>query len=226
MRSFSLAAHSRGTRLRAVLFAAPALACTSLREPCAGPTCSENYECVANLCEPAGTDPVPPNSARLAPQLRSFVVMNRAGNRQPETATLGEENRGDMLLYLEFDDSWKRAGDPLRAFLVLYPADAARVNREDVLLEAFTLSTSTPSWSGRVSRHPKRVRPTVRALARGGAPIRFDVTSLLRGLSAGGGDGIAIVAVDEDGDGTTVSTIGSRGKPPLFEVYVERPSGK
>jgi hypothetical protein len=221
-----LAGHLRWTGLRAVLLAAPALACSSLPEPCAGPSCSAGHECVANLCEPAGTDPVPLNSARLSPQLRSFVVMNRAGRRQPETATLGEENRGDMLLYLEFDDSWKSAGDPLRAFLVLYPANAARLNREDVLLEAFTLSTSTPSWSGRVSRHPKRVRPTVRALARGGAPIRFDVTPLLRGLSAGGGDGIAIVAVDEDGDGTTVSTIGSRGKPPLFEVYVERPSGK
>jgi hypothetical protein len=241
MRSKFSAATSRGPRFSAatsrdpwlaapscgswVLLAAPVLACTSLRQPCAAPTCSAGYECVANLCEPVGTDPVPPNSTRLSPQLQSFVVMNRAGHRQPQTATLGDENHGDMLLFLEFDDSWIHAGDPLRAFLVLYPAEAARVNREDVVLEAFTLSTNTPSWSGRVTRHPKRVRPSVRALARGGAPIRFDVTPLLRGLE-GGEDGIAIVAVDEDGDGTTVSTVGTRGKPPLFEVYVERAEGK
>jgi hypothetical protein len=212
-------------RLWAALLAAPVMACTSLPEPCSGPTCGAGYECLANICEPAGTDPVPPGSTRISPELRSFVVMNTAGNRQPQTATLGGDNRGDMLLFLEFDDSWTRAGDPRRAFLVLYPADQVPANREDVVLEAFTLSTNTPSWNGRVTRHPKRKRPSVRALARGGAPIRFDVTPLLRGLT-GGDDGIAVVAVDEDGDGTTVSTVGARGKPPLFEVYVERADGK
>lgn len=209
-----------------LLVAAPLLACSAMQKPCAGPTCGAGHECVANLCEPAGTDPVPPRSQRIAPQLTSFVVMNGRGNRQQATATLGDENRGDMLLFLSFDDSWTRAGDPLRAFLVLYPSESATPNREDVLLEAFTLPWTRPSWNGRVFRHPKRSRPSVRAISRGGVPVRFDVTPLLPALRRGGDDGIAIVAVDEDGDPTTVSTVGAEGKPPLFEVYVEAPKGR
>jgi hypothetical protein len=210
--------------------------CAAAPEPpvCAGAgVCGAGY-CVVGRCRPADVTPSPPDAHRVLLQPEDIAVISSRGDlegpgrsgrgRLPEAIALGGASSGSMVVLLRFAATWRDDADIASAFVVLDPVEGAPPSAANVSLEVARVlepwTSETASWG----RQPRLSIPAVAAVARRrpAAPLRIEVTELVRGWAKRASDehGIALLAPGRDPVGVALSMGISEGLGPRLEVYL------
>ncbi|MFO0618351.1 MAG: hypothetical protein U0414_37505 [Polyangiaceae bacterium] len=205
--------------------ASAAIACGS-RDPallCEGATdCDVGQGCLVGRCRPATSAVVPPASRRVVLDATDVAVLSSRASEPVhlDVIALGRASLGEVVLLLRFDAELGPRVSVDSAFVVLDPVDRAPAPASpiDVSIAAIEVpwDSSSVSWT----RKPTTgVAETVaRNLPRGRAPLRIDVTDLMR--RSGLANGVAIYAQGNDPIGALYSTGLGAGAAPRLELYL------
>ncbi len=173
------------------------------------------------------------------------------GDALPEVVTIGRAADGRVVVLLQFDARFRDGAVVESAFLLIDPVDGAPPAGSAASIDVSRVldpwDPATVSW-GRQPRlavaeiagvsaakpaPPRRLGPAATvgqpaggaaaaSLAAARAPLRVDVTELVRALPRGRGDhGFALTATGDDAFGTTLTTGLGRGRPPRLEVFLK-----
>lgn len=215
----------------ALLVAAPPLlgcgASSADAGVCAGAGVCGVRHCVAGRCRPAGALPAPVEARRVLLPPADLAVLQEDGDAAagvPDAIALGRAGTGDVVLLLRFTPTFGVDADIASAFVVLEPVPLAPPAERAVALEVARILEPWRSETATWGRQPRLSIPELAAVARRvpTAPLRIDVTSLVRGWASRRADdhGIAIVAPGRDAVGAAYAMGGAQGNGPLLEVYV------
>lgn len=180
------------------------------------------------MCRAAAVAPAHPSSHRIVLDPIDMAVLASSddfgGTTTPEVAALGRAASGDWLWLMSFDPKLEAGDEVESAFLLLEPADGTPPAAAPVPIEVAEVlgrwSSETTSW-GRQPRlgfaqslAPARPRP--------GAPLRVEVTAVVRGWAGGppGARSLALLADGVDAHGASIATGLTRGVGPRLEVYL------
>lgn len=196
---------------------------------CAGAgVCGPGF-CVAGRCRAADALPSPIDARRLLLSPEDTALLeSRGGNAAPpgvaDAVALGRSSAGDVVLLLRFAATWRDDAEIASAFVVLDPLAGAPPVAQAVTLEVARVLEPWRSETATWGRQPRLSIPEIAAVVRKrpAAPLRIDVTPLVRGWARRRGDdhGIAILAQGGDAVGAAYSMGISQGAGPRLEVYV------
>ena len=196
---------------------------------CAGAgVCGSGY-CVAGRCRAADALASPIDARRVLLSPEDIAVLESRGEGAAsagvaEAVALGGASAGDVVLLLRFAASWPDDAEIVGAFVVLEPLAGAPPVARSVTLEVARVLEPWRSETATWGRQPRLSIPETAALVRRRpvAPLRIDVTPLVRGWARRRGDdhGIAILASAGDAVGAVYSMGISQGAGPRLEVYV------
>ena len=197
----------------------------SATAPCTPSACGDGSRCVLGACQPASRVPVGDRSRRLVlfPKDVAAVAEHLRGGAFA-TLAMGARGSGDAMVFLAFDHGLGRADDVEAAYLVVDPADGSVAASDWVLVEARDVPAGFDGARVDWARRPPMGRPSTTARTRGvpGAPLRVDVTDLVRSwIHRGRRDGnVALVSRARVDVGATFSTGLGAGAAPRLEVYL------
>ena len=143
----------------------------------------------------------------------------------PGAVALGRASSGTVELLFRFAATWRDDAEVSSAFVVLDPLEGAPPSMSAVDFEMARIvepwQPSVVSW-GRSPRLDVPVQAG-QARARPSAPLRVDVTPLVRKWARRDSDdhGIALLATGDDAFGAVVSTGVAQGTGPRLEVYLK-----
>ncbi len=198
--------------------------------PEGGAPCEQGRTCIAGRCRPQDAPPAPADTLRvvIAPTDVAVVASRGSGgggDLLPDTVALGRAAGGTVVMLFRFAATWRDDAEVASAFLVLDLVDAAPPADRPITFEAARIvepwRPDVVSW-GRQPRLGVPVQAgSVRA--RHAAPVRVDVTPLVRDWSKRAPDdhGIALLAKGDDAYGAPVYVGVARGLGPRLEVYVK-----
>lgn len=170
----------------------------------------------------------PPTSRRvlLAP-VDVAVIGSGEGDASvmPDSVALGRERSGTVFVLMRFAATWDDGAKVASAFVRIAPDESALPATKPLRVEVARIlepwSSDTVSWG----RKPETEVPALATWVtpRLAAPVRIDVTPIVRGWASRKADehGIAMVAEPVDEAGFTFSMGMSRGSGPRLEVYVQ-----
>ncbi|WP_434044456.1 MULTISPECIES: hypothetical protein [Sorangium] len=196
---------------------------------CAGAGVCGAGHCVVGRCRPAGALPSPVDARRVLLPPADLAVLQEDGDAAaapgvPDAIALGRARTGDVVLLLRFAPTFGVDADIASAFVVLDPVPLAPPAERALPLEVARILEPWRSETATWGRQPRLSIPEPAAVARRlpTAPLRIDVTSLVRGWARRRMDdhGIAIVAPGRDAVGAAYSMGISQGTGPQLEVYV------
>lgn len=222
------------------------MACAPAPKPpvCAGAgVCGAGY-CVAGRCRPKDARIAPGDGQRVLLQPQDIAVLSSRGvaaapeppasssdvgagarARLPEAISLGAASAGSTVLLFRFAATWHDDADVQSAFLVLDPIADAPPAAGPVTLEVARILDPWRSETATWGRQPRLSIPVVAAVARRrpAAPLRIDVTELVRAWAERASDdhGIALLAPGADPVGVACSMGISEGLGPRLEVYLK-----
>jgi hypothetical protein len=206
----------------------PVSACAPVPTPCVSPgQCPSGQECLANRCAPVGGEPVASESARQIADIVDLAIVAEHfdfGPSLPQQLNLGARRFGTTLVLMRFAPVYSQAKNVSEAFLLLDPLPEGRASTYDVGVEVWRIdsewSTEQVSWRGQ----PKLAHPASHAIARSGpAPLRFDVTRVIRYLTEHphADHGLALRAPAGRGAGISLASGIGGGHAPRLEIYHE-----
>ncbi len=139
----------------------------------------------------------------------------------PETFPFGRRGAGRATVVLRFQAGW-RAGAVVRsAYLLLDAAEGAVPPERAVVFEVAGLPRPASQGDpGRGAPSPWYAEVTAALLPIPPAPMRIDVSDILRRWAPGEEESLAVSASGDDPRGVAVSLGVSQGAPPRLEVYV------
>jgi hypothetical protein len=185
---------------------------------------------VVGTCQAERSSPVRADAHRLVFAASDIAVLasndDLGGTRRPEEMALGRASSGDWVVLLAFDPKLDDGASVDRAFLLLTPVRGARPPAGPVALEVADVLGTWRSDSTSWGRQPRLglPSPVTAARATGDAPLRLDVTHLVRAWTEGprGPRSVAILAGAVDAFGASFDTGVVRGPGPRLEVYLRR----
>lgn len=164
----------------------------------------------------------------LLPPADLAVVAERAlgtpGAPVPETLSLGRAGDGTVELLFRFVATWRDDAEVVSAFVVLDPLDGVLPASGGATFETARIlepwRSSTVTWGRKPRVDLPRLGSVVRP--RAGAPVRIDVTALVREWAQRLPDdhGIALIVQGRDEVGSAYSLGITSGTGPRLEVYV------
>jgi hypothetical protein len=188
--------------------------------------CAAGGACVIGRCRPSDTAPVAADAARLVLRPSDMaVISSRADEDQhAETIAVGRASLGSLVVLLRYAPTWREEAEVSAAFVVLEPLAGAPPAQSAVRVEVTRIlepwSGETTSWG----RQPRLGLPAPGATVRPAppAPLRIDVTEIVRSWARRGDDahGIALLASGGDPYGAVFTTGLTGGRAPELEVYV------
>ncbi len=191
--------------------------------------CPTGKSCIVGRCRTPDEAPSPPDTRRvlLAPADLAVIAstaLGVPGAPVPETLALGRAGDGSVALLFRFVATWRDDAEVRSAFVLLDPLDGALPPSEGAAFETARIlepwRSSTVSWG----RQPRVDLPRLTSVVRPrpGAPVRIDVTPLVRDWSQRLPDdhGIALIVQGTDALGGAYSMGVSSGSGPRLEVYV------
>jgi hypothetical protein len=156
------------------------------------------------------------------PVAMAVISAERRGDALPRSVTFGGAAAGKTALYLRFAELDLPGQNIERAYLRLEPETAGAFDTAPVDVEVWRVRRAwTPGdfdWSSQPTLGP----PRARGQAHGRAPLRIDVTELVREAqqNPGRSHGLAVLGKAGEGHGASFSTgVGGEWLPRL-EVYV------
>jgi hypothetical protein len=213
------------------LLALGGLGCASSSElvrACAE-ACPAGKSCIVGRCRTPEEPPSPPDTRRvLLPPADLAVIastmLGTPGAPVPETLALGRAGDGTVELLFRFVATWRDDAEVLSAFVLLEPLDAALPPSAGASFETARIlepwRSATVSWG----RQPRVDLPRLTSVVRPrpGAPVRIDVTPLVRDWAQRLPDdhGIALIVQGRDALGGAYAMGVSSGSGPRLEVYV------
>lgn len=195
---------------------------------CAPGACDNGQTCVLARCRAEGDVPSPADATRavIAPDDLAVVAANGPNAPEGELAesvALGRSASGTVAMLLRFTRPFPADAEIASAYVVLSPLagsppGAARSTIEVArIVEPWTGTTVT--WG----RQPRLGVPEITAALplSPSAPLRVDVTSLVRGWRAADKEnqGIALLVSGDDALGVAYSLGAAGGPGPRLEVY-------
>ncbi|MEO7328120.1 MAG: hypothetical protein ABI193_06055 [Minicystis sp.] len=191
--------------------------------------CPTGKSCIVGRCRAPDEPPSPPDTRRvlLAPTDLAVIastLLGSPGAPVPETLALGRASDGTVALLFRFVATWRDDAEVRSAFVVLDPLEGALPPSVGASFETARIlepwRSSTVSWG----RQPRVDLPRLTSVVRprSGAPVRIDVTPLVRDWSQRLPDdhGIALIVQGRDAIGGAYSMGVSAGSGPRLEVYV------
>jgi len=146
------------------------------------------------------------------------------GTTTPEVAALGRAASGDWLWLMSFEPKLDADDEVESAYLLLEVAEGALPAAAPVPLEVAEILGKWGSDSMSWGRQPRLgiLRSTAPARPRPGAPLRVEVTEVVRGWAGRpeAARGIALLADGVYAHGASIATGLTRGVGPRLEVYL------
>jgi hypothetical protein len=191
--------------------------------------CEQGRSCVAGRCRAAESPPSLPDAQRVVLPPAALAVVGafgpEGGDEVPSAVTLGRDAGGTVVMLFRFAATWRDDAEVVSAFLVLDALDGSPPATSPVTLETARVEEAWEQASVSWGRQPRLSVPRAAGAVRmrAPAPLRVDVTALVRAWSRRDKDdhGIALLARGGDAYGTVVSTGVSQGVGPRLEVYVK-----
>ena len=198
----------------------------ALGSPCDPTSPCSSGACVVGRCRTTDTAPVAADATRLVLVPADLAVISSGGedDRLAENIALGRASAGSLVVLLRYAPTWQDGAQIEAAFVVLEPLAGAPTPYGPISVETARIlepwAAETASWG----RQPRLAVPAAAGRVRPGpaAPLRIDVTSIVRGWSRRAEDdhGIALLSSGDDPYGAVFTTGLTSGKPPALEVYV------
>ena len=175
---------------------------------------------------PHHAEPVPRDSQRtvVAPVDLAVVTPDGDAGPLPALAEPGSHGRGSVVMLIRFPTPWGNQAEIAGAFLLLGLQDAAQPDGRAVRVEVARILDpwvgSDVSW-GRLPRLSP-VEITTSAPVSSAAPLRIDVTHIVRRWTKGKSDdrGIALLVCANGPFSPGYATGASGGLAPRLDVYV------
>jgi hypothetical protein len=186
--------------------------------------------CVAGRCRPLEAPASSGDAQRmvLAPVQTAVVASlggGGGGEDLPDTVALGRSSGGTVVFFFRFEAGLRDDAEVESAFLVLDPLDGVPPATSPIRFEMARVVEPWRAETVSAGRQPRLAVPldAGSARTRPGAPLRVDVTPLVRAWQKRAADdhGIALLARGDDAYGAVVSTGGTQGRGPRLEVYVK-----
>lgn len=187
--------------------------------------CAEGTTCVLGSCQAEARVPVGDQTRRVVsfPKDVAAIAETLEGSGHT-TLTLGGRGVGDAEILLAFDHRLALDAEIEAAWILLDPAPAATAATDFVEIEARDVPGAFRGDELDWRRRPTLGRPVSTTRTRGaeGAPLRLDVTDLVRAwLHEGRREGrVALLARGSADLGATFTTGLGVGIGPRLEVYV------